>query len=65
MVWIKYLKKRMASKDKELFHKWEMKKISTEECLNQFKMNNDIPEKCIIIELQFERWLNSLGWWRY
>lgn len=64
MIWIKYLKKGTASIDKELFHKWENKKINTKECIEQFRLNNKIPDKYIIIDLQFEYWLNSLGWIR-
>lgn len=64
MVWVKYLKKRSSARDKEIFSLWENKKIDTKECINQFRINNNIPEKYIIIELQFEYWLNSLGWIR-
>lgn len=46
--------------DKAVFDRYCKKKITIEECLEQFKENNGIGDD---IDLQeFERWLASLGW---
>lgn len=55
------LESKARENDKALFLKWSLREITTEECLKEFKNNNDasaIP----IDEDYFTRWLGSIGW---
>ena len=54
---------KTAEKDRLLFHSWEKGRITTKECIHQFRKNNDIlPRRRILVE-EFEQWLNSLGYY--
>ena len=63
-VLVKYLKKRSAVADKKTFNAWMYDQIDTDECIRQFRENNDITERMPIIEDEFIEWLGSLGYRR-
>lgn len=53
---------RAIQADRKVFSEWEEGKISVWECIDAFRENNRIKRP--IDPEQFERWLNSLGYWR-
>ena len=63
-VLVKYLKKRSSYADKAIFTKWMDNEVTTEECIRQFRQNNQITERMPIIEDEFVEWLGSLGYRR-
>lgn len=46
--WIDFLKVEGRSKDKKIFLQWENNEISIDECIYQFKINNDVPLSYIV-----------------
>ena len=65
MGWISYLKKSSRLKDKLLFNRWEKLEIGIADVIEEFKNNNRIPNRIKIDEIEFEYWLNSLGWYKW
>ena len=63
-VMVKYLKYRTRPLDKAIFTKWMYNKMTTEECISEFRKNNNITERMPIIEDEFVEWLGSLGYRR-
>ena len=63
-IMVKYLKHKAAVADKKLFNDWHYGLITTNQCIRQFRINNDITERMPILVDDFEYWLNSLGYWR-
>lgn len=53
-----------AVQDNATFNRWEDNKITTEECIEEFKNNNVLDKRLVINKVEFERWLNSLGYKR-
>lgn len=64
MEWIKYLKKS-SYKDTKTFNKWINDEIDLEQCIDEFRKNNRIPNHVHINTLEFAIWLNGLGWVKY
>lgn len=52
------------NRDKAAFQAWMDGKISIYECINEFRFNNRIKKDVVIDPIDFELWLNSLGYWR-
>lgn len=50
--------------DQKIFRMWEEGKISTVECIDMFKKNNDIEEPIIVLVPDFIRFMNDLGYRR-
>lgn len=65
MDWIRFLKKSARLKDKKIFEMWINNEINLDECLNEFRLNNKIPDRVYINILEFAIWLNGLGWIKY
>ena len=61
-IMVKYLKKRSAVADKKTFNAWMYDQIDTDECIRQFRENNDITERMPIIKDEFVQWLGTLGY---
>lgn len=55
---------KTISRDKATFQAWMDGKISIYECINEFRLNNRIKKDVVIDPIDFEYWLNSLGYWR-
>lgn len=53
-----------SAKDQKSFRKWELFEISTDECIEEFLENNKQPQGLYVDPVEFERWLNSLGYIR-
>ncbi len=51
-----------AAIDSSTFNKWNTKAITTKEAINRFKDNNKIPSYVVIDPADFERYMNSLGY---
>lgn len=67
MVYADYLLSTSLARtlDQKSFREWEEKKISTEECFRQYRLNNNIKGKAPVYQKElFEYWLNSLGYRR-
>lgn len=64
MVWIKYLKKT-PTKDVRTFNRWINDEINLDECINEFRDNNRIPDSVYIDIIEFASWLKGLGWVKY
>lgn len=66
MDWISLLNSSedASNRDKALFKDWEKGKIGTKEAIRRFKSSNEIPERMIINDYEFEQWLGSLGYRR-
>lgn len=67
--WASYLyPHHYAALDIETFKAWEKREISTYDCLYQFLENNKLdPESFVFTDVvlkSFERWLQSLGYYR-
>lgn len=61
---IRYLKNGNVEYDKSTFSEWEQKVITTKKAIQYFRKNNKIPEDITIEDGEFERLLNSLGYFR-
>lgn len=63
-----YLKKTQVEKDKALFSAWADGLISTQDCIYKWARNNNVDEDEIdiykISVLEFEGWLNYMGYFR-
>ena len=53
-----------ASNDCKVFKSWEDKKISTNRALELFRLNNRVSDDLIIGLEEFEKFMNSLGYYR-
>lgn len=53
-----------ASNDCKVFKLWEDRKISTNRALELFRINNKVRDDLIIGLEEFERFMNSLGYYR-
>lgn len=53
-----------ASNDCKVFKLWEDRKISTNRALELFRLNNRVRDDLIIGLEEFERFMNSLGYYR-
>ena len=53
-----------ASNDCKVFKLWEDKKISTNRALELFRLNNRVSDDLIIGLEEFEKFMNSLGYYR-
>ena len=53
-----------ASRDRTTFSNWVDGKITTDQAINEFKMNNDVDFNVKISQAEFEMWLYSLGYGR-
>ena len=60
----RYLKKSARYKDTKLFNQYMREEITAKECIAQFRKNNGITERLVIIEDEFVEWLWSLGYRR-
>lgn len=60
---VRYLKKRSSNDDKVLFNEWMNKKMTTEEAIERFKINNAMPDVIINVN-EFTVWLDQLGYRR-
>lgn len=63
MEFVKYLKKSARTDDTKTFHQWSAGQISTDQCIDEFKIHNKI-EDMYIDSFQFQIWLRSLGFIR-
>ena len=61
---VKYLKRSARDNDVKIFNQWSRCEIETKECINEFRKNNNIDERLIILENEFTSWLHSLGYYR-
>ena len=62
-----YLKKAQADNDKVLFSAWADGMVSTQKCIEQWVINNRAEDDIDIYKisaLEFEGWLNFLGYYR-
>lgn len=50
--------------DRGTFTRWAEGKITTSQCINEFRFNNKLNKDVYINEFEFVRWLESLGYWR-
>lgn len=53
-----------ANRDVATFNNWKNGFITTEEAINEFKINNNIDSKVRISPAEFTMWLYSLGYGR-
>ncbi len=61
----KQLKPSARYPDMKIFNQWVNHEIDTKECIRQFRKNNKISDRLVIIDDEFEEWLRTLGYWRY
>ena len=55
---------KSATQDSIIFYRWERGEISTASCLRRFREHNMIGDRYDISQIEFELWLNSLGYIR-
>ena len=55
---------KSATQDSIIFYRWERGEISTASCLRRFREHNMVGDRYDISQIEFELWLNSLGYIR-
>lgn len=55
---------KSAVDDSVSFHAWERGEISTASCIRRFRDHNMVRKDVDISQVDFELWLNSLGYIR-
>ena len=55
---------KSATQDSIIFYRWERGEISPASCLRRFREHNMIGDRYDISQIEFELWLNSLGYIR-
>lgn len=63
-VMVRYLKRSARNKDTKIFNQYMCGEITAKECIAQFRNNNGITERLVIIEDEFVEWLATLGYRR-
>jgi len=59
---VRYLTKKSRGEDVKIFNLWNNNFITTQEAIERFKINNQIPRLQPILKEDFKEWLNSLGY---
>lgn len=55
---------KASSEDQKIFRLWELRQLTTDECIEIFLENNKQPQGLYINPDEFEKWLHSLGYYQ-